>query len=266
MTGLRLTLCLALALLQVGSAAAAPKVIAHRGASHAAPENTRAAFDRAWKEGADGIEGDFRLTADGRIVCIHDEDTGRVASRKRVVATSTWDELARLDVGSWKGPEFAGERIPLLTDLLDGLPAGKWFFIEIKCGPEIIPPLARVLDGADEERIVLISFNRETVAAARKAMPNIDVHLVSKLKRVHWASVAKRERRRLGELDVAGLQFKHSARVKPAWIAGLQQEGYQIAAWTVDEASDVRRMKALGVDFITTNRPGATRRLLNADK
>ncbi len=265
MSGLQPTLCLALAILQVGSAAATPEVIAHRGASHAAPENTRAAFELAWKQGADGIEGDFRLTADGRIVCIHDEHTGRVASRKRVVARSTWDELAQLDVGSWKGPEFAGERIPLLTDLLARLPAGKWFFIEIKCGPEIIPPLARVLAGADPKRIVLLSFNQQTVAAARKAMPGVDVHLVSKLKRIHWASVAKRERRRLGELDVAGLQFKHSARVKPAWIDGLQDEGYKIAAWTVDEAGDVRRMKALGVDFITTNRPAETRRLLSGE-
>lgn len=262
MTGLQLTVCLALVLLQVGSGAEMPRIIAHRGASHAAPENTRAAFELAWREGADGIEGDFRLTADGRIVCIHDEDTGRVAARKRVVATSHWDQLARLDVGSWKGREFAGERIPLLADLLAELPDGKWFFIEIKCGPEIVPQLAKVLTGSDPERIVLISFDEKTVAALRRAIPGFKVHLVSKLKRIHRAGASKRERKRLEHLDVAGLQFKHSARVSPGWITTLRKDGYKVAAWTVDEASDVRRMQALGIDFITTNRPGATRSLL----
>ena len=96
-----------------------PLLIAHRGASHAAPENTLAAFDLAWKEGADGIEGDFRLTADGRVACIHDEDTKRVAKPNRRVAASTWEELSTIDVGSWKSTDFAGERIPLLGDILE---------------------------------------------------------------------------------------------------------------------------------------------------
>ncbi len=83
-------------------------IVGHRGASHAAPENTLAAFDLAWQEGADGAEGDFRLTRDGRIVCIHDEDTERTAGKKLVVATTTLAELQQLDVGSWKDPRYAG--------------------------------------------------------------------------------------------------------------------------------------------------------------
>ncbi|MDA1056051.1 MAG: glycerophosphodiester phosphodiesterase family protein, partial [Planctomycetota bacterium] len=78
-------------------------IIAHRGGSHDAPENTLAAFRLAFEQGADGIEGDFYLTRDNRIVCIHDADTKRVADKTLVVAESSLAELKRLDVGSWKG-------------------------------------------------------------------------------------------------------------------------------------------------------------------
>jgi glycerophosphoryl diester phosphodiesterase len=81
---------------------AAPKLIAHRGASQAAPENTLAAFRLAWKEGADGIEGDFRLSKDGKIVCIHDADTKRANGAKFVVADTDSHVLRKLDVGKWK--------------------------------------------------------------------------------------------------------------------------------------------------------------------
>src|SRR5882757_4224835 len=111
---------------------AAPLIIAHRGASFEAPENTLAAYRLAWQQNADGAEGDFQLTRDGRIVCIHDLTTGRTADANRVVAQSTFEELRRLDVGMWKHPRFAGERIPTLDEILALLPAGNLFFIEIK--------------------------------------------------------------------------------------------------------------------------------------
>ena len=93
-------------------------IIAHRGASFDAPENTLAAFRLAWDEGADGVEGDFMLTADGQIVCFHDVDTQRVAGTARSSSESTFAELASLDVGSWKGARWRGERIPSLADVL----------------------------------------------------------------------------------------------------------------------------------------------------
>ena len=87
-------------------------IIAHRGASHEAPENTLAAFRLAWEEQADGIEGDFYLTSDGQIVCIHDKTTKRVAPKQPelTVAKSTLKQLRSLDVGSWKNPRYAAER------------------------------------------------------------------------------------------------------------------------------------------------------------
>ena len=107
---------------------------AHRGASHNAPENTMAAFNLAWQENADGIEGDFYLTSDGQIVCIHDATTARTGDIDLTVATSTLAELKAVDVGSWKGSEWSGEQIPTLEEVLSCIPTGKYIQIEIKAG------------------------------------------------------------------------------------------------------------------------------------
>src|SRR5689334_354029 len=107
-------------------------VVAHRGASHEAPENTLAAFRLAWEQGADAIEGDFYLTRDREIVCIHDDNTKRTSGEDLSVAASTLAQLRRLDVGRWKDPKWKGERIPTLTEVLATIPAGKRIFIEIK--------------------------------------------------------------------------------------------------------------------------------------
>ncbi|MDP6721144.1 MAG: glycerophosphodiester phosphodiesterase family protein, partial [Pirellulaceae bacterium] len=114
-----LTLCCGLLTLLVTSDGARGQlIVAHRGASYDAPENTLAAFRLAWRQGADGIEGDFYLTKDGQIVCIHDADTKRTAGVSRQVAKSTLAELRELDVGRWKDEEFAGERMPTLQQVL----------------------------------------------------------------------------------------------------------------------------------------------------
>jgi glycerophosphoryl diester phosphodiesterase len=113
----------------VGRALSTPAVIAHRGAADDAPENTLAAFMLAWQQGADGIEGDFHLTRDGKIVCIHDADITRTASLAGQVAEATLAELRQLDVGSWKGEQWRGARIPALDEVLATVPEGKQVFI-----------------------------------------------------------------------------------------------------------------------------------------
>ena len=120
-----------------------PLIIAHRGASGTAPENTMEAFNLAWNLGADGIEGDFHLTHDGHIVAIHDADTGKVSGGKIkfFVKKVTLKELQSIDVGSWKDKKYSGIRIPTLEQVIDSVPDGKKFFIEIKCGTEIMAPL-----------------------------------------------------------------------------------------------------------------------------
>src|ERR1700686_17426 len=101
------------------------ELIAHRGASHDAPENTLAAFRLAWEAGADGIEGDFRLTRDGEIVCIHDPTTGRPAGVGLSVADTTLACLRELDVGALHGARWIGERIPPIQEVIATVPPGK---------------------------------------------------------------------------------------------------------------------------------------------
>ena len=118
---------------------AKPLVVAHRGASHDAPENTLPAFELAWTQGADAIEGDFLLTKDNRIVCIHDGSTKRLTDRNLVVRGSTLKELRELDVGYWKHEKFKGTKIPTIAEVFATIPKGMKIFVEVKCGKEIIP-------------------------------------------------------------------------------------------------------------------------------
>ena len=118
-----------------------PMIVAHRGASKQAPENTIPAFKLAWEQGTDAIEGDFQLTKDGAIVCIHDKDTKRVAGVKKIVEDTTLEELRKLDVGAWFGENWRGTVIPLISEVLAAIPDGKKIYIEIKSGPEILPKL-----------------------------------------------------------------------------------------------------------------------------
>ena len=139
----------------------AVEIIAHRGASHSAPENTVAAVELAWQRGADAVEFDVWLTADGRIVGLHDETTERTTGKNWTVGKKTFDELRSLDAGSWKGPAWAGEKIPSLAELLATIPEGKRVFIEIKDDVRLVPELLRVLKASGkrpEQTAVILSL------------------------------------------------------------------------------------------------------------
>ena len=156
---------LAVTLMMPPRRALAQEIVAHRGASDAAPENTLAAFRLAWKLGADLIEGDFYLTTDGHIVTIHDKTTKRTAGKDLPVAQSTLAELRQLDVGVWKAPQYRGQRIPTLAEVLAVVPPGKKILIEIKCGPEIVPQLKTELaqSSLKPAQTIVIAFDESVV-------------------------------------------------------------------------------------------------------
>ena len=160
--------------------APAPKVeiVAHRGASHDAPENTVAALKLAWDQKADGAEFDVHLTKDGKLAVMHDKDTKRTAGVSKGIAASTFDELRALDVGAWKGATFKGERVPALEEMLAAVPAGKRAFVEVKCGPEAVPELVRALKASAlrPEQAPVISFDAAVVAAVKKARPEVPAY------------------------------------------------------------------------------------------
>lgn len=248
-------------------------ITAHRGASHDAPENTLAAFELAWQQGADAVEADFYLTADNQIVCIHDADTRRTTGVKRVVAQTTLDELRRLDAGSWKGQAFAGQRLPTLAEALATMPKGKGkqFFIELKVGPEIVPVLAAELQRleTDPASLTVIAFNAETVAACKQQLPAIKVHWLTSFKRRNgigpWAPTAKQIAATVERSGADGVGMQGERAVVDAdFIAQLTEAGVpEFHVWTIDSPADAAYFAQLGAIGITTNRPAFIRESLD---
>jgi len=238
------------------------EIIAHRGASHDAPENTVAAATRGFAQGADAVECDIRLSKDGRIVVLHDDTTQRTTSVKGVVKEMTLAELRVLDAGRWKGTAFAGERIPTLDEMLAAVPAGKRLVIEIKCDAAVVPELQAALArvGRKPGEIQLIAFSDKTLQAAHRALPQHAALLLSGYE--HDPESGKPppdlddliRRGKAGGFDGLSLDARwplDDAAVKKAHDAGLR-----LYVWTVDDAALARRLAAAGVDGITTNRPG----------
>lgn len=252
---------------------AAVEIVAHRGASWDAPENTLASLRLAWEQQADAIEFDCFLSKDGRIVIIHDADTRRVAGVPGKVAEQTFEQLRRLDVGRWKGERFAGERIPALEEALATVPAGKRAFIEVKCGPEILPELERVLkaSGLRPEQTVVISFSEEVVAAVKKRRPELPAYWVATLRTRGKNGAANGQPRRVEDiiataqrLKADGVDLSADLEVLSAeYAARIRQAGLFLSVWTVNDAEQARQLIRRGVQSITTDRPGWLRQQLS---
>ena len=242
-------------------------IIAHRGASADGPENTLAAFRLAWDQQADGIEADFHLTRDGHLVCIHDADTKRTGGQHLCVAESTLAELRRLEYGSWKSPEFRGEPLPTLADVIRILPPRKLFVIELKSGPEIVPVLSAELDRLqpDGARLLLISFQKDTIAACRELLPGIRTHWLVAFRQEQaggaWTPGVSEVIHGLQQTGANGLGMQASRDVlTTSFVNQLFQNGMQeFHVWTVDRPADALFYRSLGAKSITTNRPGLLR-------
>ena len=247
-------------------------IVAHRGASHEAPENTLAAFELAWKQDADAIEGDFYLTSDGEIVCIHDKTTGRVApdQPELTVETSTLEQLRQIDVGSWKDAKFAGERIPTLQEVLAVVQQGKRIFVEIKCGPEIVPVLRKQLtaSGLRDEQIVIIAFNKAVVQACRQSMPQYKCNWLTGYKQkdeqAAWTPSRSEIITSLRQTNATGLGTQDNQEViDRSFVDSVRDAGCEFHVWTVNDLDAARRLAALKVDSITTDRPAVIRQALS---
>jgi glycerophosphoryl diester phosphodiesterase len=256
--------------LSLPALAAEPRVeiIAHRGASWDAPENTVAALKLAWEQGADAVEFDVFLTKDGHIVAMHDRDTERTAGVKLLVADSTLDELRKLDVGKWKDPKYAGEKIPTLAEMLATVPAGKQAFVEVKCGPEIVPELDRVLRESKlkPEQTPVISFNADVIAAVKKARPDLPAYWIVGLRENKKTKAppptAEQLIAKAKEIRADGLDLQAAPVLDKAYADKVKAAGLRLYVWTVNDADEARRMVEIGAEGITTDRPGWLREQL----
>jgi glycerophosphoryl diester phosphodiesterase len=260
---------LVMATLSQACLASDPLITGHRGASATAPENTLAAFRQAWSDGADAIEGDFRLTADGALVCIHDADTKRVTGYDRVVASCTLAELKQLDFGAWKDRRFQGESCPTFAEVCRTLPPAGRFFVELKAGPEIVPPLAAAINRQPPgvaKRLLIITFDADTVLACKQTLPMVPVHWLTAFRKRPrttgtWeptAAAIATTVRRLGA-DGVGLQANRQVLTQ-AFLQRLKAGGVgEFHVWTVDDSDAAHYFLTAGAMGITTNRPAAVR-------
>ena len=249
------------------------EIIAHRGASYLAPENTLASVNLAWNLGADAVEIDIYLTKDGRIVAMHDKTTERTAGPKWKIADHTLAELRRLDAGSWKDASFAGEPIPTLEEILASIPDGRRLFIEIKCGKEVLPELRRVLiaSGKPPRQIVVIAFDLETATDSKRMMSGVKTYLLfgrspTRDKVTHMITGGRIdeliEQCRDAKLD--GLDLSHESELSKEIVDRIHELGLEFYVWTINSPEDAVRVVNWGADGITTDRPKWLREKLQA--
>lgn len=226
---------------------------AHRGSSAICPENTMAAFAKGLEQGATGIETDVQMTKDGRLVLIHDESVARTTGAEGLVKDYTYDELAKLDAGSWFAADFQGERIPLLEELLELTKnRGTIVNIELKNGSIQYPELEkRVIETVRHynmsEQIVISSFNHYSLVECKHIDPEIRTGLLygeGLYKPWEYAKLAKAD----------ALHAYHRA-VLPEWVEEAKQHGVVYHPWTVNDEKQMKTLIDAGVAGIITDYP-----------
>jgi glycerophosphoryl diester phosphodiesterase len=243
-------------------------IIAHRGASHDAPENTLAAVKLGWQQGADAVEIDIHSTKDGQIVAIHDDNTRRAAGVDKKVAAQTLAELRTLDAGRWKGKQWAGEKIPTLDEVLAAIPVGKRLVIEVKGGLEDVPSLAKAFkqSGRKPDEIVIIGFSFEAMKTAREELPETQVYWLAsfdgKKQGIGEAPTLEELIRKAVAARFDGLNLSYKWPINAPFVKKVKGAGLKLCVWTVDDPALAKELAAAGVDGITTNRPGWLREKL----
>lgn len=242
-----------------------PLIIAHRGASALAPENTLAAFRLARELGADGIELDVMLSADQKLVVHHDQSVNRTTNGRGKAFELKWDYLSRLDAGSKFGDQFTGEPLPLLEQVFEEL-GGKFLInVELKnyATPrdnltELVMELIKKMGLG--EGVILSSFNGSNLLKAKAIDPAIRRGLLT------MPGLA-------GSLHRGwyGRRFAYTALhpyhrdARLAMVKSLHQQGKQVNVWTVDNPADLLKMRDCQVDMVICNNPQQARKVYEAE-
>jgi glycerophosphoryl diester phosphodiesterase len=236
------------------------KIVAHRGESFEAPENSLSAINMAWEKGARAVEIDIHLTADNEIVIIHDKHTGRVGDKKLFVKKSKLHELKSVDVGIKKNKVFKGERIPTLNEVIETVPVEAKLVIEVKCGKEIINPLVELLKCAKlkNNQIEIISFSLEVLSLIKKIVPqykilwllDLDYYLPHWVLRINPYKIIKK----IKDNGLDGVDVWAGKVINKSFVKAFKEDGLCFYVWTVNDLGEAHRVLGYGVDAITTDR------------
>lgn len=239
-----------------------PVVIAHRGASAAAPENTLAAFARAVSLGADALELDAKLSKDGVPIVMHDPGVERTTDGRGRVCDLSLADLKTLDAGSWKDPAFAGERVPALAEVFETAADRLWINVELTNyttrgdGLEAAV-VALIQKMAFQRRVLLSSFNPFAIRAVRRIDPSLPVaqltaHDMPRYLREAWLA------------PWIGHEARHPdvVQLRQKGVAGYKKRGYRVNVWTVNDPDDMRQFVRQGVDGLITDAPEVAREVV----
>ena len=235
-----------------------PVVIAHRGASGHAPENTLASYREAIERGALYAETDVFLSRDGRVMAIHDETLERTTNGKGRLDEHTYDELRALDAGSWFDPRFASEKIPELGELLRFINGRMILCIEIKEGDGIEAAIRAILDETGfRDKVVFFSFNPEKVRKTKELLPDVPSLYLVHVDSPPWTYPSSLVDDALAlNADAIGISGRGAHTVD---IAHAHRAGLPVFAYTVNEAVQIQQMVDLGLDGIISDFPQQTR-------
>jgi len=229
-----------------------PLIVAHRGASGHAPENTLAGFELALRMGADAIECDVHLSRDGQLIVIHDFTVDRTTDGHGPVARQSSVELKKLDAGSWRGPEFAGQRIPTLSEVLDLARGRARVAIELKQGPVYYPGIEQTLGAAVRyagmaEDVLVISFDHFALRRLREIAPEIAVGVLYAARPVDGVAMA-----RAADAQILEPQW---SMVTADDVEAAHEAGLLVVPWAVNDPEQMSSILALGVDGLATDYP-----------
>ncbi len=247
-----------------------PQIVAHRGASHDAPENTLAAFRLGFEQGADAIEGDFRMTRDGVIIAMHDADLRRTTGDPRRVEDVDFEDLQQLDAGSWgrwAGGAFIGERVPRLEEVLAIVPEARVLFIEVKGTLAMVPALIETIarSALDRDRVAIICFDARVIAACKKQMPEVKALWITAFKDAGgvWTPTAAEVIANAERMSADGIDVQANPEVVTSeFVAEVHAAGLECHVWTIDDPEAAIKIRSTAVDSITTNQPAKLRAIL----
>lgn len=267
---------------QVGPGPVRPLVVAHRGASEVVPEHTLAAYVQAIDDGADGLEADVRLTADGHLVCVHDRRVDRTSNGAGVLSTLELADLESLDFASWQQRHDSTElpdqvtadssrvlTLDRLLELVVDAPRPVQLLVETKHPTRYAGLVERTVvdslrrfgltagpshQGVARSSVTVMSFSEMALRRVRRLAPDLPLVLLMERVPVPWRTGALPK-----GVTIAGPSIE-IIRKHPRYVRRVQDAGRGVFVWTVDEPVDVALLCALGVDAIITNRPRAVRR------
>jgi glycerophosphoryl diester phosphodiesterase len=239
-------------------------IVAHRGASGTAPENTLAAFQQALDIGVGALEMDVHLSRDGEVVVIHDATVDRTTNGTGNVSDLTLSQLKKLDAGSRFAPQFAGEGIPTLQEVLD-LAQGKVIIeIELKTTTPWPTPLERkvaelVVRNGLEDKVIIQSFNPLALFYLRRINSDIARALL-----YHERLPLPLRQRWLVPLARPQVMHPSASMATEEHVRKMQRHGHPVVVWTVDDPAEMETMIERNVDGIMTNRPDVLKEVLKA--